>query len=156
NESKLLWNLYLSSVNKEEHPQGQAERIHADLPIYLNQESGILCYWDHEPRMPWQTPGYYTSQKKNLRAGTYLRLHENKWTSVESVFITGELWDPSVDAGLSSALSRSDLFVGVDASTKHDSSAVVAVRWVNDKIALALHRIWKPSPSQPLDIETTI
>jgi hypothetical protein len=43
NESKLLWDLYLASVGPDEHPQGQAERIHADLPIYLNSESGILA-----------------------------------------------------------------------------------------------------------------
>ena len=47
--------------------------------------------------MAWQTQEYYQSQKKTLRPGTYLRLHENKWASAEQIFITGEMWDPCVD-----------------------------------------------------------
>jgi phage terminase large subunit-like protein len=156
NESKLLWDLYLASVGTDEHPQGQAERIHADLPIYLNSESGILCYWDHEPRMPWQTPGYYASQKKNLRPGTYLRLHENRWTTAENIFITGELWDPCVDASLHPTIHRANLFVGVDAGIKHDTASVVSVKWDGERLALATHRIWKPTREKPLDIEATI
>ena len=156
NESKLLWDLYVSGVGPDEHPQGQAERIHSELPIYLNSESGTLTYWDHEPRAPWQTPGYYQSQKKSLRAGTYLRLHENRWTTAESVFITPELWDPCVDSSLHPTIHRSDLFVGVDAGIKHDTASVVSVRWDGDRLAIATHRIWKPTRAQPLDIEATI
>jgi phage terminase large subunit-like protein len=48
------------------------------------------------------------------------------------------------------------LFVGVDASTKHDSSAVVAVRWDGDRLVLARYRIWLPSPDHPLDLEATL
>jgi hypothetical protein len=156
NESKLLWDLYLAGVDKDEHPQGQTERIHTELPIYLNTESGMLCFWDHEPRMPWQTPGYYASQKKSLRAGTYLRIHENRWTSAESIFVTAELWDGCVDRLLSPTLHRATLFVGVDAGIKHDNASCVSVRWDGDKLALATHRIWKPSRLEPLDIEETI
>ena len=62
-----------------------------------NRDARIFAYWDHEPRMPWQTLAYYQSQKKTLRPGTYLRLHENKWASAEEVFITPEMWDPCVN-----------------------------------------------------------
>ena len=55
------------------HPEGQGERIHPTMPIYANREARPFAYWDHEPRMPWQTQEYYDSQKKTLRAGTYLR-----------------------------------------------------------------------------------
>jgi len=48
------------------------------------------------------------------------------------------------------------LFVGVDASTKHDCSAVVAVLRDGDRLALADCRIWRPSPDHPLDLEATI
>ncbi|HYQ97851.1 MAG TPA: hypothetical protein VEO92_05730 [Candidatus Nitrosocosmicus sp.] len=54
------------------HPEGQGERIHPTMPIYANREARPFAYWDHESRMPWQTQEYYDSQKKTLRAGTYL------------------------------------------------------------------------------------
>jgi phage terminase large subunit-like protein len=95
-ESELLAGLYKQSVGKDEHPDGQGERIHPDLPIYVNREARIFCYWDHEPRMPWQTAAYYESQKRTLRPGTYSRLHGNYWTTAESIFITAELWDACV------------------------------------------------------------
>ncbi|HZI86681.1 MAG TPA: hypothetical protein VFD48_07585 [Pyrinomonadaceae bacterium] len=74
-ESKLLWDLYKQAVSPDEHPEGQGERLHPDLSIYGNREARLFSYWDHEPRMPWQTKAYYQSQKNTLRPGTYLRLH---------------------------------------------------------------------------------
>ena len=67
-ESGLLWDLYKQVVSKDEHPEGQGERLHPDLPIYANREARIFAYWDHEPRMPWQTQAYYDSQRKNASA----------------------------------------------------------------------------------------
>jgi hypothetical protein len=157
-ESKLLWDLYVQGVGKDECPEGRAERIHPTLPLYLNREAGLLCYWDHEPRMEWQTPDYYARQKRSLRPGTYLRLHENRWSTAQEIFITPELWNPCIDPELSPIIRGHQLFVGVDASTKHDSSAVVAVRWdeAGEKLLLASHRIWQPSPKEPLNLEETI
>ena len=91
NESKLLRELYLLGVGPDEHHDGQGERLHPTLPIYGNREARIFCYWDHEARMPWQTPQYYETQRRNLRPNTFLRLHENRWTVSESRFITPEL-----------------------------------------------------------------
>jgi hypothetical protein len=99
NESGLLQEIYKLGVGKDEHPDGQGERIHPDLPVYVNRDARLFVYWDHEPRMPWQTEAYYASQKKTLRPGTYLRLHENKWASAEETFITHELWDLCVQLG---------------------------------------------------------
>jgi hypothetical protein len=50
----------------------------------------------------------------------------------------------------------SSLFVAVDASTKHDSTAVVALRWEGPRLVLVCHRIWRPSPEAPLDLEATV
>ena len=157
-ESTVLRDLYKQGVGPEEHPEGQGERLHPTLPIFGNREARLLVYWDHEPRMPWQTPAYYASQRRTLRPGTYLRLHENRWTTSESTFITPELWDPCVDPTLSPPLpTRSiSLFAGVDAGIKHDTAAVVTVYWQGDKLALGPFRIWRPSPSEPLDLEATI
>ena len=157
-ESKLLRDLYLLGVGKDEHPDGQGERVHPTLPIYHNPDARTFIFWDHEPRMPWQTAQYYAVQRKNLRPTTYLRLHENRWSAGESAFITPELWDPCVDRARTPLLGDTDraLYVGVDAAQKHDTAAVVGVFREGDQIVLAAHRIWKPTPSDPLDLETTI
>ncbi len=159
-ESKLLWDLYKQAVGPEEHPEGQGERIHPDLPVYVNLAARVFAYWDHTPRLPWQTPEYYASQKKNLRPGTFTRLHENRWTTAVSVFLTPELWEPCVEpehTPLPPVISeRIPLFVGVDAGIKSDNAAVVAVYWQGDRLAIGAHRIWRPSKEHPLDIEATI
>jgi hypothetical protein len=50
------------------------------------------------------------------------------------------------------------IYVGIDASIKHDSTAIVAVHW--DKKAqharLIWHRIYQPSPDDRLDFEATV
>ncbi len=163
NESELLWNLYLQGVGPDEHPDGQGVRLDPDLPVYANARARLFCYWDHEARMPWQqSPEYYEAERETLRPATYQRLHENRWGASETSFITEAMWRDCVDPLASPLLAARDrrrdveLFVGVDVATKHDSSAVVAVRRVEDKLTLARHRIWRPSPDDPLDIERTV
>jgi phage terminase large subunit-like protein len=158
-ESKLLWELYKQVVSKDEHPEGMGERLHPNLPIFGNREARIFAYWDHEPRMPWQTHDYYASQKKTLRPGAYLRLHQNQWATAEETFITPEMWNPCVNPNHHpSTTTREPLFVGVDVGIKHDNAARAAVTWdeSGEKLILVSHRIWKPTPNQPLDLEGTV
>jgi phage terminase large subunit-like protein len=53
---------------------------------------------------------------------------------------------------------RLNVWVGVDASVKHDSSAVLAVTWdyKAQKVRLVRHRVFQPSVEEPLDFEATI
>ena len=53
---------------------------------------------------------------------------------------------------------ESPLFVGVDVGIKHDNAARVAVKWdeQGEKLILVSHRIWKPTPLKPLDLENTV
>jgi phage terminase large subunit-like protein len=158
-ESKLLMDLYKQGVGTDECGEGKAEKIHSDLPVYANYESRLFTYWDHERRMPWQTPEYYEGQRKTLRPTTYARLHENRWSSSQDVFITAEMWDSCVEPGFSPHLfSQENIFVGVDCGLKHDNAAVVAVAWAkqSNKLMIVNHRIWHPTPRDPLDLENTI
>lgn len=157
-ESDLLFSLYKLGVSPDEHPEGQGERLHPDLPIFANRDARLFVYWDHEPRMPWQTPAYYEGQRRMLRPSTYLRLHENRWTVGVSTFLTPELWDPCIDHSRQPLIAdrSKSLYVGVDAAQKNDYAAVVGVFWEGDKLVLATHRLWKPSPTEPLDLEATI
>ena len=158
NESSLLRELYLLGVGTDEHPDGKGERLHPTLPVYGNRAARIFCYWDHEPRMPWQTPEYLAARRRSMRLNAYLRLHENRWTSSESAFITGEAYDACVDAEHRPLLptKKVPLYVGVDAAIKHDTAAIEGVTRDGDRIDLAVHRVWTPTPDQPLDLESTI
>jgi phage terminase large subunit-like protein len=158
NESKLLRDLYIQAVDCDEHQDGKGERLHPDLPIYGNREARIFAYWDHQPRFGWQTPAYYASQKQSLRPSAFLRFHQNRWSTSEEVFITPELWDPCIDHTHRPMLPTQEypIFLGVDGAIKHDSAAIVGVRWDGNQLALAYHRIWQPTPEEPLDLEVTI
>lgn len=150
NESALLWELYQRGL--------KGRRLFDDLPVWAGD--GLLMLWDNVPRMPWQTDAYYESQRLELRPNAFLRLHRNEWVTGAEGFIDLSEWDACVDPGHRPLLASDGrpLFVGVDAATKHDSAAVVAVcfDWSSQKIILARHRIWQPTPEQPLDIENTI
>ena len=140
-------------------PKVRANSMHPDLPIYGNREARLLAYWDHEPRMAWQTQAYYDSQKRTLRPGAYLRFHRNLWATAEEVFITPEMWDPCVDQSHRPTITaREPLFVGIDVGIKHDNAARVAVSWddAGERLILVSHRIWKPTPTQSLDLEHTV
>jgi phage terminase large subunit-like protein len=165
NESELLWKLYKQGVGPEEHPDGQGTRLDPDLPIYANESARIFSYWDHEPRMRWQTEEYYAEQRESLRPAQYQRLHENRWSTGSEVFITGELWDGCVNQKLHPIAPVADegkvgvpLFVGVDLGIKNDFSSVVAVKLVRKEqqslITLVQHRVWKPRPGQPVDLNS--
>jgi phage terminase large subunit-like protein len=150
NESELLWELYKRGL--------AGKRLYDDLPVYADGD--LYMYWDNEPRMPWQTPQYYKKQRANLRTNTYLRLHENRWTSNEDSLFDIQNWDACIDEQHRPLLPAWDipLSIGVDASVSGDSSAVVATYYDTDKakIVLALHRKWQPSKREPMDLEETI
>jgi len=155
-ESGLLHGLYLQGVGPEEHPAGGGLKIHPDLPLYLNREARVLAYWDHTPRMPWQTPRYYQDQRAALREPTYRRVHENAWGTSESTFIDGPLWDGCVDPAHYPAPPnrRLPVVLGIDAAVKRDCSAVVALTQAGDgRWPLVKHRIWTPTPLQPVNLD---
>ena len=158
-ESQLLWDLYKQGVGPEEHPEGQGKRIHPTLPVYINREARQLTYWDHEARAPWSTAAYRATQKRTLRPNSYIRLHENRWSTSESTFLLPELWDGCVYERHAPCLFSDKalaVVAGIDAAVKGDTAAVVAVSRDDDRIALVRHHIWQPSAAEPLDLEATI
>src|SRR4029077_18644546 len=94
----------------------------------LYRQPGMLMLWAHEPIAPWQTPDWLQQMRKSLRPNAYLRMIENRWVSAESSFVDPQWWDECTLDGYRPVLSDPALsvFVGVDASTKHDQTAIVA------------------------------
>lgn len=155
-ESDLLENLYEQTVEKgEEHPD------FPDLPVYINRGARIFCYWDHEPRMPWQLGEtgrlYYAQEEGVLLPHEFRRLHKNEWVTSAEGFIDPaqwkacekklefERWEPVV--------------VGMDAATSDDTFAVVGVSRHPDPdlrdtdVAVRFSKIWKAPRGAKLDFE---
>lgn len=156
-ESTLLEELYNHVFDKQGNVKSVVKRpLGEDFPVYTIGD--LFIYWDHEPRMPWQTPKYYESQRADLRINTYLRLHENRWVSNESSLFDMEDWDACVCPDYRPPLpdKRIRLFVAADASVKKDRSAVVSVYRKDDLMCLGPFRSWQPSPKEPMDLEATM
>jgi phage terminase large subunit-like protein len=69
-------------------------------------------------------------------------------------------WDGCIDANLRPVISDPNLqiSVGVDASVKRDSTAIVCCTYDEEKklVRLVWHKVFQPSPEHPLDFEATI
>jgi phage terminase large subunit-like protein len=121
---------------------------------------GILMFWTHRPIAPWQTESWIEQMRRQLRANQFLRMIENRFVTSESSFVDLDHWDACVDQALTPMVADRELpiWIGIDASVKQDSTAIVAVTWDQDaqKVRLVSHRIFQPSPDDPLDFEATI
>jgi phage terminase large subunit-like protein len=126
----------------------------------LHAGDGLLMFWTHDPVAPWQTEAWLAEMRRSLRANAYLRLIENRFVSTESPFVEMKWFDACVDPAVKMQASNPQLpiYVGIDASTKHDRTAIVAVTWdrTANQCRLIWHRIFQPSPDNPLDFEATI
>ena len=146
-ESELLEGLYKAAMAGEQ------------IAPSLYRASGILAAWHHEPIAPWQTDEWLSQMRAQLRPNAYLRMIENRWVTSESSFVELAWWDACV-TNLFPVAKDLDLpiWVGVDASVKRDSTAIVACTWDEDakRVRLVRHFIFQPSPKEPLDFEATI
>jgi phage terminase large subunit-like protein len=126
----------------------------------LHAGDGLLMFWSHEPIAPWQDERWLAEMRRSLRPGAYLRMIENRFVSTESSFIDLAWWDACVDPATTPLVMQRSLpvTVGIDASVKRDSTAIVATHWdrQRQKVVLVTHRIFQPSPDDPLDFEAAI
>jgi phage terminase large subunit-like protein len=117
-------------------------------------------FWSHEPVAPWQDERWLSEMRRSLRPNQYLRMVENRFVSSESSFVEMSAWDACVDPNLTPIFGDRALpiYCAIDASVKHDSTAIVVVHWCKKEqhVRLIWHRIYQPSPDRPLDFEATI
>jgi terminase large subunit-like protein len=92
---------------------------------------GILMFWCHEPVAPWQDAAWIDEMRRSLRPNQFLRMIENRFVTTESSFIDLAAWDACVHPEIGAVPSNPSLpvWIGVDASVRRDSSAVVAVTY---------------------------
>jgi phage terminase large subunit-like protein len=131
-----------SDLLEELYKRGLAQ---PEIGPSLRAGDGILMAWHHVPIAPWQTQAWLDEQRRSLRPNQYLRQIENRFVTSESTFVNMEKWDACVDPQLTPYVADKtlEIWVGVDASHKHDSSAVVAVGWdsAEQKVRLVTHKV---------------
>lgn len=143
------------------------ERLDDELPIFANGKLWAFVDQGEDAQQrawlgnPADMQDYYAEQRASLRPGTFARLHLNQWQSGEEAFLMPDDWDGCVDRDLLPLLPEQArylrLSVGVDAATKGDCAAVVAVAKQPDgRVQLVAHRIWTPKKEEPLDLEETV
>ena len=145
NESELLHELYQRGL--------QQPLVDTDL----RAGDGILMFWSHVPIKSDQDAAWLENMRRTLRPVQFTRMIENKFTSTENPFIDMAAWDACVNPDLSPVLKDRALpiFVGLDASTKHDDTAIVAVTWDEpaQKVKIVTHRVFVPSKADPINFE---
>lgn len=163
NESALLQELY---------DRGKAGEPVPELAHIENGEGQPTCradgrtfvYWDHELKphagLTISPEDYHREQRKTLRPLAYLRLHENKFTSNESAFITAAQWEACYSPDVIPLLPQDDrrIVLGADASTSRDLTALVGV-YDNSESGtrdIVYCRVWKPVRSELRDGKPTI
>ena len=148
NESQLLEELYRRGL--------QQPLVGTDL----YGGDGLLMFWSHVPIAPWQDERWLAEMRRSLRPNAYARMIENCFVSSESTFVDMSWYDQCVMPTAKPVVADPELpvWVGIDASVKHDSSAVVATTWdkKSQVVRLIFHRIYQPAPDDPLDFEATI
>lgn len=138
-ESTLLESLYKRGISGVE------------VAPSLFESEQMLCYWasgDAACRAPWQTQKWLDQMRKQLPPNQYARMILNQWVSAESAFISAEQYDACVVPGLHPVLSEPGLpvYVGVDASVRHDTTAVVVCTYDQTKrvVRVVAHKCLKP------------
>lgn len=143
-ESELLEELYR---------HGRAgEPIDEDTTINGHQ----LTYWTHDLKAPWQTDGWAEQMRGQLRKNAYLRLIENRWVTTEGEFVPVEWWDRAATGQPLVSDKQLPVTLGVDAGLKRDTAAVAVCSYEDGKVRLVSHRIYQPTPDEPLDLEETL
>ena len=124
----------------------------------LHAGDGILMFWSHSPVAPWQDERWLAEMRRTLRPNAYQRLVLNEFASAESQFVDMSAWDSCVQPSLTPTLERIPIYVGVDASTKRDSTALVAVSFdkKTQMVRLVQHRVFTPAPGDPINFEQTV
>ena len=146
NESTLLEKL---------HERGLA------LPLVgpdLRAGDGMLCFWSHVPIAPWQTEAWVEEMRRSLRPNQFARMIENRFVTTEESFVNLDWWDACCTGRPIVADRSLAVWAAVDASVKRDSTGIAITAWdqATSRVRLINHRIFQPSPQDPLDFESTI
>jgi phage terminase large subunit-like protein len=143
NESELLFELYSKGLQQPE------------VAPSLYAGDGQLTFWTHDPISPLQTESWRTDMRRKLRPSQYQRMICNQFVRSEDTFIDMALFDQCVDPLMAHRVADKSLicWAGIDASFKHDSTALALFSWdqVNQRVFICDHRIFIPTSESPIN-----
>jgi len=133
-------------------------KLQPEVSSSLHAGDGLLMFWSHEPVAPWQTEAWQAEMRRSQRPNAYARMVLNEFVSSESTFVDLSAWDACVQPALTPCFDRVPVWIGVDASVKRDSTALVAVTINADTgvVRLVAHCVFTPTPGDPIDFEATV
>ena len=147
-----------SVLLEELHKRGMA--LPDEVAPHLRAGDGMLFAWHTEPVAPWQDERWLAEMRRSLRPSAYARMILNEFVSPESKFIDLGAWDACVQPSLVPVVKDRALsvWIGVDASTKRDSTALVAVTFDRKTscVRLIAHKVFTPTPGDPIDFENSV
>lgn len=150
-ESPTLERLYAQGVTLgKRHPD------FPDLPVFINEPAGLICYWDTIPRMPWQNELYYAQESRMLPHNEFLRLHKNQWVRSEFAAIPAQWW-VALKEDLPPLKPKEQIILGADAAVSGACFGLVAVTRHPDPkrrdtdVAIRYCRAWTPPKGGKID-----
>ena len=124
----------------------------------LRAGDGMLFAWHHEPIAPWQTESVARRDAPQPAPQCLFEDDREQLCRQRVELHRSASWDACVDPAAKPVLADRlmSVWIGVDASVKHDSTAIVAVTWDDDRPRLVAHRVFQPQPDDPIDFEFTV
>lgn len=146
-ESELLWQLYETGVLNGEKFDPEYDFF------YRNKAARMFSIWNTRPRLPWQTPAYYESQRQILTPSEYLRVHENTWSSASNAFVPAAWWEAC--RGNVPAYTGEPCVGAIDAAVVDDCFAVVVLSKIKgeDRYAVRYSRKWSAPLGGKIDFD---
>lgn len=155
-ESPILEPIYEQCVRRE----NLIDLGIPDLEVY--RKGKILCYWNTQPRLAWQTPEYYASEAQVLSPNEFARVHRNQWVTSVEQFVPPEWWYACEKPSLPPLDRWRQVVVALDAAVSDDCFGMIAVSRDDDRITVRFVRAWYPNngkitfsnPDDPNDLST--
>jgi phage terminase large subunit-like protein len=147
-ESPLLEQLYESGVKS-------GRLLDVGIPgleLYANDTARLLCLWNTQPRLPWQTDDYYAQESAVLTPGEFARVHRNQWATSEARFVPGEWWH-NCEGAMPTFDDKTPVVGGMDAGVSSDTFALVGVSRIEDTTYVRFCRVWKPPKQGKIDFD---
>jgi phage terminase large subunit-like protein len=127
------------------------EEVSKDLYV----QPGMIAFISHDRIAPWQSSRWLEEARQSTRPSAFVRQYLNHFSAGETNFVDMADYDRCVDPDSRPVLSdpRLSVWLGLDGSVVHDSTAIAAVTFDHKekKVRLVAHRIFVPSRNEPID-----
>ena len=129
----------------------------------LYAQPGIIAFVSHERIAPWQTLEWLEEARASTRPTAFQRQYQNYFAAAESQFIPVEAWDACTDRDMRPIVADRGMtiFIGLDCSTRRDTTAIVAasVEAKTQRVRVVTHKCFRPTSFAPIDfglVEATL